>query len=63
MKITDTERKLLSFLGTQLGQFTKFSSLRPATQTMVKRMRHKGLISKRDRRWVQMTELGKSHRL
>jgi hypothetical protein len=61
-RLTPAERAFLNFLGTQLGQVASFQNLKPSTRSMVKRLRRKGILSKRDTGWVRMTELGKNLR-
>lgn len=62
LKLTPAERAMLRFLTTRLGQVTFLTWLKPSQRAMVKRMRSKGLLSKREPQWVRMTELGKNLR-
>ncbi len=59
MTLTPAETKLLSALSRVVGSALPMNWLKPAQRQMVKRMRSKGLISKRNRNWAALTEKGK----
>lgn len=60
MRLTKAEAAMLRFLTTRLGRVTFYEWLSPSQRAMVKRMRAKGLLSKREPQWVRMTELGRT---
>lgn len=60
--VTSAELKLLGAISMVVGQSLPMEWLKPAQRTMVKRMRAKGLLSKRNRDWATMTEKGKRAR-
>ena len=62
MRLTQGELKLLSFLDRIVGNTVPMEWLKPAQRALVKRMRVRGLISKRNRDMVTWTQLGKRAR-
>ncbi|MCK1322102.1 hypothetical protein IVA94_14620 [Bradyrhizobium sp. 156] len=62
MKLTPGERKLLDVLDRLVGNAMPFEWLKPAQRSLVKRMRVRGLISKRNPGWVTLTQIGKKAR-
>ncbi len=62
MKLTPGELKLLNVLDRVVGNAMPMDWLKPAQRALVKRMRVRGLISKRNRDMVTWTQLGKRAR-
>lgn len=60
MKLSRAEQQLLRGLSCVIGQALPLDYFTPATRTMIKRMRKKGVLSKRQPAFVRMTQLGKS---
>jgi len=59
MKVTPAELKLLDALDRVVGNAMPMEWLKPAKRAMARRMRRKGLLSKRHPHWVKWTDLGK----
>lgn len=62
MKVTPRELKMLGMLDRVVGNTIPMDWLKPAQRAMVRRMRGRGLISKRNRDMVTWTQLGKRAR-
>jgi hypothetical protein len=61
-KLTVGEAKMLQVLSRVVGQALPVSWFQPAQRALVKRMRSRGLLSKRNIVWAVMTEKGKRAR-
>lgn len=58
MKLTTAELQFLGVLDRVVGNAVPMEWLKPAKRAMVKRMRQKGLLSKRDSYYARATALG-----
>ena len=61
-KLTIGEAKMLKVLSQAVSQALPVSCLKPSQRALVKRMRRRGLLSKRNIVWAVMTEKGKRAR-
>lgn len=60
--VTAAEAKLLKAISCVVGQALPMEWLKPAQRAMVKRMKVKGFIGKRNQDWAIMTQKGKRAR-
>lgn len=59
MKLTPAELEFLGLLDRVVGNAMPMEWLKPAKRAMARRMRRKGLLSRRHPYWAKWTELGK----
>lgn len=59
-KITKAERELLTAINVARFGALYTADLAPATRAMAKRLRHRGLLSKKDRACVRLTQAGRT---